>query len=260
MGTEEQAIHEQLDEVVNLLAKFVIPIFSEERHRPPILRGSGFFVKVDDVHVLVSAAHVLDMLTERDLFYYVEPNKTKKLEGQLAKTSPLHPGEEDTYDVAVLRTAGEPLPHHPEVDRFACDVSRLQPKSLARTGKYYAVVGYPETRARLKPEMKIPVAALGYHEFSIETNRYSDLGVSADTHVILPLDLRKGFDSAGKQLNIPKLVGMSGSPVSVLFSESSDDATENLSIVAVFTRYKQPERMLISTDVAAVLELIKDVV
>jgi hypothetical protein len=257
METDGQTLPEVIDETAALLAKFVVPLYENDNRGRPSPHGSGVFVKAGGQHFLVSAAHVLETLKKRPLFYYVAPRTTRRLSGKLLLSPWEGDRDLDPIDVGVLCLSDEGLPPYPDVNKFAIDVSYLRPALLPRSGREYMILGYPASRSNLNPARhEVAATVYGFRNCSIEDARCIEIGLSPETHVILPLDLEVGFDSSGRRRNFPKPQGMSGSPIWVLFNETERDDLDVLPIVAIGTKYRKKERILVGTDVALVLEMI----
>jgi hypothetical protein len=152
---------------------------------------------------------------------------------------------------------GEMLPPYPEVQKVAMDVSYLSPAYLPRSDKHYAFIGFPATKSKIKPsESIIVVKPYSYRSDSVPDDEYAKHGLKPDTHVILPLDLRKGFGPDKKLIHFPKPQGMSGSPVIVLY-ETDDSGARTFPVVAVAIEYRKKEKIVVATDVRYVLEAIQ---
>ena len=252
----ELPLEDPIAEAVEDLSAFSIPLYQDDNGRPS-LHGSGFFVTVGRDHFLVSAAHVLDTATKNGLFFYLSPNTSRDLRGQRIRSGSPESRDSDLIDIGVLKLSGEPMPPYPAVRKFAMDVSYLKPSHQPRSGKNYVMIGFPATKNRFNSiEQTVPSAPHAYGARSIPEEEYRVHGVSADTHVVLSLNLKKGFDQNGKLQHFPKPQGMSGSPIVVLYDEEGGDESRVFPVVAVGTRYRPRTRVLIGTDVGFVLEAI----
>jgi hypothetical protein len=100
------------------------------------------------------------------------------------------------------------------------------------------------------------VSPYAYRSDPIEDNQYSQHGLTPKLHVLLPLDLRRGFDPGGKIRAFPKPQGMSGSPIVVLYEEAPDNSAA-FSVVAVGTKYRRSRKILIGTDIGFALGAIE---
>ena len=143
---------------------------------------------------------------------------------------------------------------YPGIEKFAMDISCLKLNYLPRSGKHYVIVGFPATKSAVDSRHRTTLAAAyAYRSDAIDDSDYAAHGVDAKTHVVLPLDLRRGFDTTGRIVNFPKPQGMCGSPIVVLYGEpGSEDDSRVFPVVAVGTRYRKKTKVLIGTDVHSV--------
>ena len=136
-------------------------------------------------------------------------------------------------------------------------VSYIRPGLLPRTGKQYAIVGYPALKAKPNPKTKtIPAAAYAHHAASIPDANYAAHGFHPGQHILLPLNLQENYDLHGRHTHFPKPQGMSGAPVWVLFEDTPDDQQQTFPVVGVGIEYRKDTKLLIATDVATVVNMI----
>lgn len=253
---EEHNLATLLDKATDMVTPFVVPLYEDNKGRPHLF-GSGFFVKAGEHSFLVSAAHVLETLRIRPLFYYTTPTITRKLSGQLRLNPWKGDRERDPIDIGVLKLVGN-VPPYPEVNKYAMDISYLRPRLLPRADKIYAIVGFPASKHIINPvSNQVTAAAYAYRSRSASDYDYSENGVSPQTHVVLPLDLKQGVDSNGRQRNFPKPQGMSGSPIWVLLEEGEVDSRV-FPVVAVGTKYRKTKHALIATDIEVAVRMMME--
>ena len=241
-------------EAIETLTAFSIPLYKDTKGRPT-LWGSGFLVNAANECFLVSAAHVLD--DADSLYFYSTPQQTRRLDGHRIRSGSLSNRLNDRIDIGVVRLGPLDRPPYPDVQKFAMDASYLKPHRVPRAGRQYVMIGYPETKNRFRTAHRDVIAApYAYRAESIAETEYAAHGLSAETHVVLPLDLRKGFDPAGRLIQFPKPQGMSGSPVVVLHENQGDQARV-FPVVAVAIEYRKSARVVVATDVSFVLEAIQ---
>lgn len=261
MVADDKTLATVLSDTTDVLAKLVVPVYEDDRRGRPSLHGTGFFVNAHGQYFFVSAAHVLETTKTRPLYYYIAPSMTRKLSGTLRLTPWQGDRERDPIDVGVLKLSGHALPPYPKVEKFAIDISYLRPTYLPRSGKHYAIVGFPASRSRTNPvSRQTEVIAYAYRNNSIDDAQYASQGLVARAHVALPLDPEIGFDSDGNHRNFPRPQGMSGSPIFVLFDDYADNDPRVFPLVAVGTKYWKKKRLVVGTDVAVVLEMINEAV
>ena len=143
---------------MNLLTKLVVPLYYDHRGRPT-LHGTAFFVRSGASHFLVSAAHVLEVLRDRPLYFYITPDVTRKLTGKLLLTPPLGNRDGDLLDVGVLKLTDEGNPPYQAVEKFAMDASYLKPALVPRSEKQFVIVGFPASQKLANPRNRNVVSA-----------------------------------------------------------------------------------------------------
>jgi len=253
----DKKIKSEIDDAITLLTKFSVPLYSDINRKPTQL-GTGFFVKKGKDCFLVSAAHVLDKSISHGLYYYATPDKIRNLSGRMVRSKITENRINDIIDIGVVKMTGGVLPPYPEVEKFAMDISDLKPSYVPRLGKHYIFLGFPSTKTKLNNlNYTIEATLYSYRSDSIPDSEYSKYGVSNDTHIVLPMDLRKGYDSNGNLVNFPKPQGMSGSPVIVLY-ELEDGSSRTFPVVGVAIEYRKPNKVVIAADVKYVLEAVEN--
>ncbi len=255
-GSELQHI---IREALELLVNFSVPLYHTDDYGRPTQFGTGFFVRGRDAHYLVTAAHVLDTGHEREVFYYVTPDRVRKLTGETTRSgrSPSARAN-DVVDIGVLRLTGDHQPPYPEVSKFAMEPDYLRPRYLPRAGRSYAVIGFPATKSKVSRTDR--TARVAPHAFRCEPvgdADYAKHGFSPEDHLLLQLNLKVGFGEDGRRTSFPKPQGMSGSPIIILYSEGPTDDVRVFPVVAVGIEYRPKQRLLVGTDVSAVIEAIQ---
>jgi hypothetical protein len=254
----KRSLPDVMVEAIDLLSKFSIPLYIHDKANRPEQFGTGFFVRAGSAHFLVSAAHVLDVGRSKRIFFYPTPSSIRYLTGSVLTTGNPAQTAYDERDVAVMKLTGNAVPPFPEVDKFSMDLSYLQPAHLPRAGKHYVVVGFPGSKSRIDRHNKAAlVSPYAYRSDSIDDTAYSAHSVDPGTHVVLPLDLKKGFDISGGIAQFPKPHGMSGSPIVVLYDVNEKPGDFRVfPVVAVAIEYRKQQKVLIGTDTRYVLEMI----
>jgi hypothetical protein len=188
---------------------------------------------------LVSAAHVLRLTKDRRLYYYIDPNTTHSISGQLRIS------RHSNIDVAVVKLDRQPLPPYRAVDKVPMVESMLLSRALPRTGKHYMVSGFPASKNRANPSnLTVNARVYAYRTESIDGAAYSAAGIDPGLHIGLPLDLRAGFDPRGEPVAFPDPHGMSGSPVWLLYDDA-ETPRDMFQAVAVAVEYRKPQRLLV---------------
>jgi hypothetical protein len=262
-GDEDQ--NERFDRVIeeatSVLLKFSIPLYIHGPSQRPVQMGTGFFVRRADEIFLVSAAHVLDHAKTAAMFFYTDSQTIRVLSGSMTRSRSDTTRHKDLVDIGVVRLSGSHLPPYPAVEKFAMDVSYLFPRYLPRAGKNYVFIGFPESKSRLDVRNKtIEATPYAYRNRSLPDAEYGVHSLDPTDHVALPLDLKRGFDPAGKLQHFPKPQGMSGSPIVVLFHDEASDESRVFPVVGVATTYRKREHVVFGTDVALVIEAMDNAV
>jgi hypothetical protein len=249
---------ESIEKAIALLAKFSVPLYFKQNDHP-VLYGTGFFVKDGSDFFLVSAAHVFDMAKNDGLFFYSSPGIIRHLSGTMLRTSGEADRNKDLIDIGVLKLSKGYTPPYPEVDKFAMDISYLRPGYRPRTGKNYVLIGFPATKSNLnRQNATITAAPYAFMNSSINEPEYCQHGLDPDTHLVLHLNLKKGFAVDGSHTHYPKPQGMSGAPIVALYNEEDDDDTDVFPVVAVATRFRNQSNILFGTDTSYVLDAIRN--
>ena len=257
MAEEHDADHWEatIAEASELLARFSVPLYYDDDQRRPVLFGTGFFITKSDAHFLVSAAHVLDQALRTGLYFYSCPDKKCHIYGTLFRTSSIEKRSADPADIAVVLLHEEIRPPFREVDKFAVDVSYLKPQHLPRTGKHYIINGFPAKKSEVdRDRMTVTVSPYAYRSDPANEADYARMGLAPESHIILPLDRKRGRDPKGRIAHFPKPKGMSGSPIFVLYEEKGDARV--FPLVGVGIEYHEPKKLLIGTDISVPMEII----
>ena len=245
-----------IDESASILAQFVVPLYRLDAKGRPSQIGSGFFIRVNSTFALISAAHVLRVLTHGPLFYYTTPTNLEQVVGKLILGRGAG-GAEDKIDVAAVFLENQRGPPYPDVQKYAVDMSYMRPNFVPREKKRYIIVGYPASGAHINPKKRtVQADARGYHADSIPDAKYSAHGLDPFTHVILPLDLKVSYDSEGNHQNVPKPQGMSGSPIWCLFDNEALDDSRVFPLVGVAIEYRKKDLVMVIADIAIIQELL----
>jgi hypothetical protein len=256
--TDQQLI-ETIDSCINVLTNYSIPLYLDTEDKPTPF-GTGFFVKRQNDIFLVTAAHVLDKAKSPGLYYYFSPNDIRHLSGHIVRSKITGDRSDDHIDIGVVKMNGGNLPPYPDIQKFPIDISCLKPSCLPRENKHYSFTGFPATKTKVSNYKKnIEVTTYSYRSDSIPESEYSDHDLDINSHVVLPLNLKKGNDRNGNVTHFPKPQGMSGSPVVVLY-DHDDSVTKTFPVVAVAIEHRMPENVVIATDVKYVLEAIENAI
>jgi hypothetical protein len=197
----------------------------------------------------------MDTAKAKSLFYYTGAGVVRTLHGKLLRSPGADHRDKDLIDIGVLRLTDGSVPPYPDVNKFAMELDYLRPRYVPRAKRSYAFIGFPATKAKTsKSERTTVVAPYAFRCQPLDDSEYASHGVSPETHVLLKLDRRIGYDKTGKHAHFPKPQGMSGAPIIVLYSHEEDDDPRVFPVVAVATTYWEKQKVLIGTDVKYVLD------
>lgn len=241
---------------INLLGKFVFPIYRNDTSGRPEIHGSGFFVKKNDNCYFVSAAHVLDGLKERELYIYIDKRTIKKLGGNVLLTPSLEGRAKDKVDLGVIKVIDKVVPPYREIEKLCVPFEYITLGWQSRYGRNYAIVGFPATKSKANVINREVVTKLYCHQTrSIDESEYRKLDLDVKNHIALPLDLKKVFDLEQNKILFPKPQGMSGSPIWELYN---DKGVQNhfFPLVGIGIEYLDRPNVLVGTDVSHLINMI----
>jgi hypothetical protein len=242
---------------VEEVKRYIVPIFID-RNNVPVSVGSGFLVRAADVHLLITAAHVLEPhKPERPFYFYIAPATKRLIHGTVILTR-LPPGRtrnEDAIDIGIVILANEGLPPYLEIGKSAMSIETLAPRSLPREPNKYAFLGYPASQGRANRATK-NVASWSYAYLSspVPKEQYSRLGLSDDSHIVLSFDAKKIFHPDGRRMNFPKPAGISGSPL----WEVHNLAEGGCKVVGVMIEYRKQQKVLVAADIGFALRMLEE--
>lgn len=238
------------------LAEFILPLFADSDGRYPEMIGTGFLVEDRGSTFLISAAHVLDRAL--DLYFYIERGVIRMLSGHISKTLPPRDGPRSTdhFDVAVLELEGEGLPPYLGVGKRAMPMSMLLPSALPRDDKQYLIVGFPSSKSKAnRKDREVNSQPVSFRNMSATLSQYGKLGVLPETHIVLPLDLKKTVASDGTIKPFFSPHGLSGSPLFCL--PQGWNKGGSTPVVGVLIEHHKNERAAVATDIAHVIEMMR---
>jgi hypothetical protein len=254
-------LEQVVEKLTTILSRHVIPIFSDDSNGKPQHRGTGLLVSSGGSSFLISAAHVFDC--DRPLFFHVDSETKRWLSGELRLTKKPDGKSRgsDRLDVGVLKLRSPSLPPYPDVDKYALPISDLKASALPRGSKVYLVLGFPASRSQ--PHLvrrDVTSVPHGFWNTSSQTQRYTEIGISPDSHIVIDFERTKGRGPNGEVRTFPKPAGMSGSPVWLLHDEiGPNDPTRTL-VVGILIEYKKSHHVLIATDIGIALRMINEAV
>lgn len=257
-GTIDERLNSAIASQANLLLQHVVPLFSVPKGKRPVLVGTSLLVEAFGDHFLVSARHVIDHAKPPGrLHYYIEPGQLHQLIGFVKHTGSLKGDSKDLADLAVIRLPPSARPPSTAVWKRPVQLSALVQQKLPRADKQYLVTGFPASRSRANPHSKKLLSEpSGFRVVSAPLNRYKDMGVKEESHLVLSLDVSNMRFPDGTTRPIADPHGMSGSPVWLLYDASGENDIHMTQVVGIAIEYHKTAKLLVATDARVVLELI----
>ena len=247
-----------LRRAADLLSHYVLPLYRTDQFDRPQQVGSGFIVRFDGQHYLVTAAHVLDLRHQGGLYFYAGKDSPTSISGRACQSGSGGSRDDDQIDVGVVQLdSSVPSPPYRNIAKMAVDAHELWPEQGNRFGNSYLLLGFPATKNVFRRADGVVIArAYAYLGESSDKLLYKRLSLSTEEHLLVKFDQRVGFDSAGRQIVFPKPHGMSGGPIFHYSSINSADFKFSFPIVGIATRHKAREKAIQGTDIAVAARLI----
>ena len=249
------------------LGRFAIPLYAINRDDLSI-RGSGFIIKIEDDHYLVTAKHVFDQNWQPGgVFISSEPNKFHPALGaQMHTGKSLTIEKDDQADISVVHLASD-IPKPPYI--LAGDNSKEAGHSVAidetvsalcvqpRAGCEYAVVGYPLSKNKITHARRY-IQHNGYchSDLSPESAVYKRLGLDEDKNILVKFDRKTGTGNLGNGVIFPEPLGMSGGPIFQIFRNPENSTDFKFSIAGILTSREPKDGLLQGTDISRVFQMI----
>lgn len=242
------------NELADALLVHVISLCAKSSGARPVHVGTGILVEMAGQPFLISARHVLK--DARSLFFYIDTKVTRKLSGQLL-LGQLEAGTADRIDVAILRLQGPSLPPYPGVNKFCLSTNRMvRAAAVPRYEKNYLITGFPTTRTKANPHaMQLRSEAFCLIAQSSNSEKYKSLGLSEETHIVLPLDRSETIHTNGTARIFPDPHGMSGSPVWWLPDDQNGLTIPML--VGIVIEYHEDLNVVVATDIREAIKQMK---
>lgn len=243
-------------EFVEDVGRYVVPIFADI-DGAPVSMGTGFLLNTGQDHVLISAAHVLDRLTDLPHYFYVEQKVRRALNPPVlvSRLPPSGNRADDLVDVGVVFLRDEGLPPYRAVGKDSMPPNLITPYAMPRVGKKFAFVGYPSTKGKVdRVALDLRSSSYAYLSGAAPVRTYANLGLDPHYHIVLPFSKRGVVDLNAKSFNFPKPNGISGAPL----WELQKPEAGGRKVVGVMIEHRRQQGVFIATDIAAVLLMLRD--
>jgi len=199
------------DEAIKEAYKSTCLIFNIINNNPKP-NATGVFIRIENFHFLISAAHVFENHTDEN-FIWNENEKFNRLGGELIMNS-LPDGmnrEKDKIDVAILRLDDESIEIAKKKYKFLND-SEIEINHKIIDAPLYTAVGFPKTYnefSRYKNELQIKPFIITTQPASVEIYKVFEREISLN--IIVIYDKNKVFNhKPNQQLTGPDPFGISG--------------------------------------------------
>jgi hypothetical protein len=197
------------------LLKHMSAIYRVDPYHRPEQFGTGVYLCICDHYFLLTAAHVLDDLTNSTLYIAgYTTNELIALEGEsLRSVTDDGSRDNDRSDIGICRL-GPDLVTKIGAESFL-PVSMVDVDDTGDAGATYIAMGYPAKKnTRLNYENK----SVKRHPFSYTTkvlvnNELIKMGFHNSSHILVGYKKRHSRDSSGRDTTAPNPFGMSGGPL-----------------------------------------------
>ncbi len=209
---------------------------------------------------LLSAAHVFDVLPDKDVCFYAGERILRNVAGEIRLTS-IPAGKtrnDDRIDVGVCMLEGKGLPPYPDVNKVALPITALMPFAYPRERKQYLFTGFPASKSKVNPHRRLmKTTPYGNRCRSASKEEYEKVGCDPNRHIVLRFNHRKVHGRNGTKL-FPDPPGIRGSPLWLLFDEVNENDPVHNTLVGIVTEYHRDKCLLVATDIAAAAWLINE--
>ncbi len=215
--TLDESVRRRITECTEESAKTfqlsVRPIYASTDGTKPKPIGSCVLLLVEGKRYVVTAAHVIDWLTESALYVGgLVGQRLVQIVGDVSSTRPPAGGRRrDRWDFAFWPISAQSASELGDV-RFA-DANDLSLNRASPTNRIYMAVGYPVSRNKRKiyrVKRKIKMALRKYSSKVLDLPELAaDLQVSGNDHFFLQFE-KRSQDSEGRRVTTFNPVGMSG--------------------------------------------------
>ncbi|MCB0486656.1 MAG: hypothetical protein KDC47_10710 [Flavobacteriaceae bacterium] len=164
----------------------------------------------NDIHYLVSAAHVLEPLQEKvELSYYIDNQQVVKLNDYTLKLNKV-------VDVGALKLSKENSPPYTKIEKYALHYSSLPLNKFSGQDNVYSINGFPNTYMQLSRNPK-EIISKPFHYFSISASqsRYKEMNVNPRDFTLIDFTKDRCLTSDNEAVVSPDLFGVSGGPVTL---------------------------------------------
>jgi len=247
-----------------LLTFYVVPIMKDDHQGYPSAIGTGLLIKHLGRPYIVSAGHVFNHINDGNLYFYSKPQMKRFLVGTgLRDPNVARVGALPLIaDVGLIALTAPDAPL--ELNGRGClpadrllDAPNSEITNAAPDHRFF-VTGFPSTKTVLKRKLQL-INSAPFGILSQEVDAHTYRAVKLDPAIFLILRLEGKFlRPSGQRSQIPKLNGMSGSPIWLLRAEGQRDQDEDFSVTAITTEHWKEKGLIISVRVGSIHRLLRE--
>ena len=251
----KRTLEASIEEACEVLSRLVVPLYIDVNEKPALV-GTAFFVTYEDQTLLVSAAHVLDVLRTSNLYYYIEPAVKQRVLGRVLQTKYEGPRGKDPIDLGVVRLLPGLQPPYAAVQKFPMTAEYLDYWDAPSKGKRYVLIGFPASRSTLRRHpSQVIVKPYAYLAWIAESKVGAPSGTNP-AQLALHFDKKRCHDLSGKATQFPKPHGLSGSPIFELYDEDSTTASRIFQVAGIVTTWGKQNHEIIGTRVHELRQIL----
>lgn len=206
-----------MDEIiVNALGPYTRAIFRPEIKNGVAFFASGVLLLIESRFFLITAAHVLDHLSEINPLFMEWNGNLVPIEGSVisSSTEGIKNRSGDKIDIAIVEFLKLKESHLEGVAYISLENLDLHGETNPNLG--YAFVGYPESKNRMainKYSKSIHPVMYGAMCWEAENHNYYRVGASFENNILLKFNKKRVYGLEGNPRTAPNLNALSGSPI-----------------------------------------------
>jgi hypothetical protein len=234
---------------------------SEPFHIEPL--ATGILIKVNSVHFLITAAHVLQYKGEdinpEDIGIITGGNEFNILNGHIKFTRLSLHENNNNIDLAIWKIDDERVVKEIESKFTFLSPERIDITHTPVQESKYLIVGFPITRSKKKPNtLKIKVDPFIFLTKQSKKNIYSKLILQQHSNLIVDYRKRRIRNFNGSTGQGPDPYGLSGCGLWYLPEmKIGDDNRVESKLVGIMTEWHNTQNALVATRIHIVTEIIR---
>lgn len=192
----------------------------------PTHSGSAIFLQLQDIHYLVTAAHVIDWNSSMTL--YLGADTFDALQSELLITvAPEGDRQKDHFDFAVVPLDSEIIS---KLSGAKFITENEISRSIEKTnGRIYTCLGYPNSKNKVNSYKDTKVQpSLGIYTSLGKTTDFLEEIATDHDHILIDHDTQYSCDGSGNQIKSMDLHGFSGGAIIDVGRISPDTLNSNL--------------------------------